>query len=675
MSRWPRGLAALAVVMPLVAVAAPSAAQGPSTRLVSQSLIVPAGGVFDLVLDSGPGAPAGTELAITVNGPLRPARRGMLAALLGAIDAPVVGLISRPLDEVPRDAAGRLDLTIPTVVRQRDKTADSIRLPVVGIYAVRVDLRTERNEVMHRFTTFLTRVDDALLAQPPSPVAVVLTADSPPTFQPDGSTTIDAAARTRAQRVGQVLTRNATTPLTVMVRPALLDGLRRSGLDADAAIAKTLAAAVGGRAVISATRERVDPAALVAAGATDDLVTQLRAGEDILVEDLGDAQPERTTWIADGALDEASLTRVRDLGARQLVVPQAALSADDTVPVDATAEMATGDDAAPLVAAAVETRLSEALVPGGDPVLSAYRLVAELSALHLDVDESARGTRGVVLMPPPSWQPDPAFLGTFLDIVATNPLLRAVELGDWFTAVRPATDDNGAPKSRTLADAATADLTAHAQAVGLTRYAVAVYGSMLTTAAATLRSEAEERLTTSMAADLLPAQRSAYVDAVNEQVDVLRSAVEPIPERRITIAGRNSEIPITLRSRVDFPVKVKVRFSSAKLTFPEGDQTVLLDGTEQLRIPVETRASGTFPLVVQILTPIGDAEVAPATQLTVQVSAFSGLGIVLIVGLLLVLATWWVHHVRAQRRRRRLGAAGLPRPATDQAPAGTLPPP
>ena len=46
------------------------------------------------------------------------------------------------------------------------------------------------------------------------------------------------------------------------------------------------------------------------------------------------------------------------------------------------------------------------------------------------------------------------------------------------------------------------------------------------------------------------------------------------------------------------------------------------------------------------MTPEGDVAVAPPTELTVHATTLSGFGVVLTVGALLVLATWWVRHLR-----------------------------
>ena len=61
---------------------------------------------------------------------------------------------------------------------------------------------------------------------------------------------------------------------------------------------------------------------------------------------------------------------------------------------------------------------------------------------------------------------------------------------------------------------------------------------------------------------------------------------------------------------------------------------------------------------MRITTPEGDIAVAPTTELTVHATTLSGFGVVLTVGALLVLATWWVRHIR-RTRRNKATAAGL----------------
>jgi hypothetical protein len=55
-----------------------------------------------------------------------------------------------------------------------------------------------------------------------------------------------------------------------------------------------------------------------------------------------------------------------------------------------------------------------------------------------------------------------------------------------------------------------------------------------------------------------------------------------------------------------------------------------------------------------VLTPAGDNGLVPPSELTVRANRLSGLGLALSVGGLVVLATWWAHHLRRSRRNRRM---------------------
>ena len=170
-----------------------------------------------------------------------------------------------------------------------------------------------------------------------------------------------------------------------------------------------------------------------------------------------------------------------------------------------------------------------------------------------------------------------------------------------------------------------------------------------------LPASLERLLQVSPSADLNAAGRQLYLQAVQDQLDTLRRSVDPVPARTITLAGRGSELPITITSRAEEPLLVKVRLTSSKLRFPNGNEipVTLTGGVAQVRVPVEARTSGTFPVTVNLLTPVGDEQLTPSTQLTVRSTGLSGLGLALSVGALIVLGLWWGRHVLRSRRRKR----------------------
>jgi hypothetical protein len=237
--------------------------------------------------------------------------------------------------------------------------------------------------------------------------------------------------------------------------------------------------------------------------------------------------------------------------------------------------------------------------------------------------------------------------------------VRPVTLDQWFREVTGPVDG-----ARTLAPADPVDLGTFATGLTLTRLRLTALASMLP-AADPLPASMAARLRVSVDASLDATGRQAYLDAVNQQLNELADAVDPVPTRRVTLASRSTEVPITLHRRLDRPIKVRIHLESPKLSFPENDLLVTLDtDTVQQPIAVKARANGTFPLTVSIMTPDGDVAVAPSTELTVHATTLSGFGVVLTVGALLVLATWWVRHLRRRHRQKAVAKGAQHHPSS-----------
>jgi hypothetical protein len=123
----------------------------------------------------------------------------------------------------------------------------------------------------------------------------------------------------------------------------------------------------------------------------------------------------------------------------------------------------------------------------------------------------------------------------------------------------------------------------------------------------------------------------------------------------VTLTASKAQIPFTFRNDADQPVKIHLSLASDKLLFPDGtDSDVELQpGKNQtVRIAVETRSSGTFPLVMTVTTAGG----LPITisEVTVRSSFVSGVGVFLTVGAVVFLALWWGWDIRRRRRRRQM---------------------
>jgi Family of unknown function (DUF6049) len=656
---------AAAVLAALVLVALVSAWHGPagaqaaptaSLALVSQTLWMEPPGDLSIVLEPRGELPDDAVVTVTVHARVDPPVSGFERAVNGDLPRIVLGLFRTPVAEVPRDDAGRLELTVPVDVLDGEREG-AVVLAEEGLYPVKVAVRSvSGDDLTDPMVLFLLRTGPGTASRPALQVATVLPVSSGPTVAPGTTTfTVEPAARNRASLVTDALEAVPDVPLTVVVRPELLDALGNTGLPADAALRDRLAAALGTRPAAPATYVDADPSALVAADLAPELTASLRAGEDVLAAGLPDAASDRRTWVTQSGLDDAGVQALRDLGFRNLLIPRIAVSG--ILDATGTGELPVGTDGAEVTAAAVDPTLSALMEPSGDdPVLAAYQLLARLSATWLEVTATGSATHGTALVPRDPWVPDPVFLASLLAGLADQPSTHPVTVDELFAGVDAPADPGGAPLA--LAPYTPQDLGgAFAQRLTAIRFQQAAIASMVPAGTPVL-GQVDLVVEMSISRGLDAGTRQQYLDTAADLLAPFDGAVQVIVPSTVTLAGRTSEIPITVRSSLPYPVTVRLRLASPKLVFPEGDPVLSVEGSVQLRVPVEARSNGTFPLQLTAVTPEGDAAVSPTAVATVRVTAVAGLGLALSVGAVLVLITWWVHHARVVRRERRMAGSG-----------------
>ena len=176
-------------------------------------------------------------------------------------------------------------------------------------------------------------------------------------------------------------------------------------------------------------------------------------------------------------------------------------------------------------------------------------------------------------------------------------------------------------------------------------------------------------LLTSESSALTAAERHRLIAAVTGAV---RQVTDPITLPRsssITLTSTRGAIPLTVLSAPSLHAHVEMRLSSQRLIFhpfspPEGtcrvptptsevcDLTLNTQNTT-IKVPVETRSSGVFPLDVSLWTPDGSQLIAQDRN-TVRSTAVSGVGVVLIVLAIVSLGLWWIRDLRHGRRARQL---------------------
>jgi Family of unknown function (DUF6049) len=666
---------ALALAMSLLPVAAGAQATGPTQlKLVSQQLVIAPEQPLVATLAIDGAVPDGATLSVTVSARLRHPREGLHALLdEGGSKGGTVDFISLSLDEVPRDTAGRLSLNLSTVRRSRNDTRQTLRLSAAGLYPITFELRTAEDDPIASLLTFVERTDDREPIVPMS-VAVVASITSEPATQPDGTQRIDDQARANLEQVAAVLEHNKVVPTTLSLPPELLDALAASAAAPDQAIMQKLTALLPGHDVLSRPYVTMDPSSAAKSGLAPDYTRLLAQGEDTLQRLFPGVTPDRTMYLGTGSLEADGLQLLRDLGTLNVVLgpPRADDEGDPRTKVDPTrTTQLTGQNSGAVRATVLDDALLNRITADADPVLAAHYAAVELIALQAE-DDQATG-RGLVVLPPAGWPMSAVFLGTLEDLLASIPVLRPVSLAGLFAAVSPTLDSDGTtPLAIPPPGGPVTDEHDLADALSHQRLEIQRVSSMLPSADP-MPADLRQLLDLSLAEDAPPEQRTGYLNTVDGQLQAVTSSIVPTERRQFTITSRRTTIPITIRSTWPQPLKVKLRLTSQKLNFPEGDQIITVDqSSPPFRVPVEAKTNGTFQVTAYVLTPDGDALLGSPTSITVRSTALSGLGILVTIGAGLVLAAWWLQHFR-RRRRGRSTADSASRHPTAPIDRGNLP--
>jgi hypothetical protein len=146
----------------------------------------------------------------------------------------------------------------------------------------------------------------------------------------------------------------------------------------------------------------------------------------------------------------------------------------------------------------------------------------------------------------------------------------------------------------------------------------------------------------------------ALLAGISTSVGDYLKQVEVQPPSTITITSSKADIPISFRNTSDDDISVHVSLESDRLLFPEGDTrdiTLPRHQNTTVRVAVETRGSGTAPLLMTVTTPQG-LKIGAITKIEVRSSFVSGVGIFLTVGAIVFLVLWWGWDIHRRRKKR-----------------------
>jgi hypothetical protein len=187
----------------------------------------------------------------------------------------------------------------------------------------------------------------------------------------------------------------------------------------------------------------------------------------------------------------------------------------------------------------------------------------------------------------------------------------------------------------------------------------------------------QDQLLVAESNEISEAERKAVIGAVSREATRDLGSVTLPGSSSITLTATKGQIPLTILSVAGTHAKVELRLSSQRLIFRPFDpgnghcevptptneicQLTLAGQNTTLKVPVETRSSGVFPLDVSLWTPGGGHQLA-LNRDTVRSTAVSNAGVILIVLAVASLAIWWARDLRHGRRARKL----VPPPVFDE---------
>ena len=517
-----------------------------------------------------------------------------------------------------------------------------------GIYPIGLDiavggeLRARITTAINFFgpTTTFTKMKVSLLVGAPATTGK-------PASQPDGSIAVDSPARNALENLVSIGSAEGG-PLTLAIEPEVIDGLARSSSADDIALLTRLEAVMQRHESVRMPYVPFDPSSAQRASLGVPFRELLTTGRDVLDVHNGEAPLNSQAWIARQPLDKDGVEILKANDVTTIVLTPNASQAsgsldnylktyrvgstvDDSVAVKAIdpkyAELLSGDRPSPVVDAA---RIAASLILSRSAVEASGGDVRRLHAILGD-------TRGEV--------PAPLVAIPLLVALDRAPQLNLVGV----SRTNAVTSEDSTTSLPTISRI---DLTANRASIDEATSFVRITESILS-ATSPLRYEWDRSLLVLNDDRLDAATLDTYVKGIRSRARLLRNSITIPDGLSFTLGSREGTLRLPIRNESNEELTFGVSLSSAKLQLP-GDirvVTVSPQGSVDVVVDVVARANGRFPVDVTFTSPDGAHKIGQTIRIGARVTAISGLGQLVSGAAVLILATWWVAHWRARKRR------------------------
>lgn len=619
---------------------------------------------------------AGLDVRATVHSAMT-SRTAFVRTVDGERLGSTVASTSAAADSLPLAPSGGRVFALRLQDPNAPRDSNRLRLPMpggnrTGVFPVEVELRNpESGDRVAQFVTHVAAVapatDGAPLGEPLN-VSWIWRITADPATLPDGKLRpaflAAIGADGRLNRLAAAASRSGDVPLTIVPGPETLESWAQRAKTDPVANAGILAlrAAARTQQVLSGPYVPIDLPSLERAGLGEEATLELNQGSVVLGDVLGRRVDPRTSDEA--PLDTQTLARLQRGGVDRVVVAPSALVPPEPVPQFTPARpFALQSAGKQLAAYQTDEGLAALLTADGPPALRAAHFLAGLAVV---ASEQPNQTRGLVIAMPPHWNPESVLLDAVLAGLDDNPFVTPVTLDGLFR-VPLEQQRRSAPVVRELASINPAAPTVSPAHFRGTRDRLSAYKSTV---------PVNDPLVVLGDRGLLISLTSAWSGATGrrlstERLDNIDAAIKgfsnlietPPSGLTVTLTSRQADLPLSFNNKTGKEVRVQIRFESEKLEFPSGAvpseagctkiaagfACTLPPRNTTIRFPVETRASGTFPLQMTVVSEDGRLALGSA-RYTVRSTAVSGVGIFLTIGAGLFLGIWWLTHWRRSRR-------------------------
>jgi hypothetical protein len=646
----------------------------PRITLEAQDPFTPIGGVVTFHIDIA-NAPPGATLNFTAYQSLT--TRGDFDAIVqgGTPKGVLTGGLSAPVDELEVDPdtgwrVVRIGLQQPNLAR--DLSRLNVRTP--GVYPLEVDLRDDtgtRTVALPFVTVLVVSQPDARpsITEPLDVVWVWPLVAAPsyrPSGQPDREVTAQFLPEGRLGRQAVALRVVPDVPVTLALGPETLEAW--SGDPLAQAEAETIVAATATHQTLGGSYVPIDLPSLLDHGLGSAVDEELARGADVLETTLGSA-PDARTWLV-RPVSTSALARLRAAGIDRVIVDGSALTAaTSTATTAATRPVLTPASVAtvrfPVSASATESDDVLGTDPGFQRILTsdaepALRAQLLLGGMTVVATEAPSVRRVITLVNPDDLDAPTTLYTALLAGLRNNPYLRAVSAAQGFASASDS-PASAPPVERELVSTESAEPLIPGFAYAGQRQRLNELG-LLTAAGDPRWTQADRSLlasvTSAWPADAGRTRADRHLAVVDHAVDDFVRLIEVPNPKTITLTSRSGVIPLTFRNETGRPVRIRAVLDSDKLFFPSGSvlDLDLQPKSTTVRVPVEARTSGTFPVKLEVTSTNGVLPIS-RRRLEVRSTFVSTLGIVLMGSAVLFLAVWWGIDLRRRRKRRTQTAA------------------